>query len=101
MIEKISAVGGITSAQFDKEIPANSATSIAAPSFSETLKAAASSTVESLKTSETTAIGSMRGEAGLQDVVQATIRAELAVETAVSVRNKIIESYQEIMRMPV
>ena len=28
-------------------------------------------------------------------------KAELAVETAVTVRNKVVEAYQEILRMPV
>ena len=46
-------------------------------------------------------MNAVRGDASMQDVVQATIAAELAVESAVSVRNKIIESYQEIMRMPI
>ena len=34
-------------------------------------------------------------------LVQALAQAELAVETAVTVRNKVVEAYQEILRMPV
>ena len=34
-------------------------------------------------------------------LVQALAQTELAVETAVTVRNKVVEAYQEILRMPV
>jgi flagellar hook-basal body complex protein FliE len=46
-------------------------------------------------------VGAMHGKVSLQEVVGATMKAEMAVETAISVRNKMIEAYQEIMRMPV
>ena len=73
----------------------------AGPSFADTLKNAAGASMDAVKKSEATAMNAVRGDASMQDVVQATIAAELAVESAVSVRNKIIESYQEIMRMPI
>lgn len=34
-------------------------------------------------------------------LVQALAQTELAVETAVTVRNRVVEAYQEILRMPV
>ena len=34
-------------------------------------------------------------------LVQALAQTELAVETAVTVRDKVVEAYQEILRMPV
>ena len=34
-------------------------------------------------------------------LVEALAQTELAVETAVTVRNKVVEAYQEILRMPV
>ncbi len=37
----------------------------------------------------------------LQDVVQALGKAELTLQTLVSVRDKAIEAYQEILRMPI
>lgn len=101
MVDPVSSVAGLAASQLDKTAFAKPAASAAAPSFADTLKAAAASTADSLKVSETTAMSAMQGGAGLQDVVGATVRAELAVETAVSVRNKLIESYQEIMRMPI
>lgn len=73
----------------------------AGASFAETLKAAAGTTVSAIRESEATAMQAMQGGANMQEVVQATVTAELAIESAVAVRNKMIESYQEIMRMPI
>ena len=54
-----------------------------------------------LKAGEDTAIASMTGDADPHALVQALAQTELAVETAVTVRNKVVEAYQEILRMPV
>ena len=43
----------------------------------------------------------MIGDADPHALVQALAQTELAVEAAVSVRNKVVEAYQEILRMPV
>ncbi|GAB4530221.1 MAG: hypothetical protein Kow00133_18960 [Amphiplicatus sp.] len=51
--------------------------------------------------SETVAADFMAGKADPHSVVEALAAAELAVETAVTLRNQVIEAYQELMRMPV
>ena len=50
---------------------------------------------------EKAAMASMTGEADPHQLVEALTRSELAVQTAVSVRDKVVEAYQEILRMPV
>jgi flagellar hook-basal body complex protein FliE len=54
-----------------------------------------------LQHSETTAMQSMTSGADPHALVEALAQTELAVETAVTVRNKVVEAYQEILRMPV
>ncbi len=54
-----------------------------------------------LAAGEGTAMGAMAGQADPHALVQALTQTELAVETAVTVRNKVVEAYQEILRMPV
>jgi flagellar hook-basal body complex protein FliE len=54
-----------------------------------------------LKQSEQLASAAMTGTADPHALVQALAQTELAVETAVTVRNKVVEAYQEILRMPV
>ena len=54
-----------------------------------------------LKHSEQLSQAAMTGQADPHALVQALAQTELAVETAVIVRNKVVEAYQEILRMPV
>lgn len=54
-----------------------------------------------LQQGETTAQAAMMGNADPHALVHALAQTELAVETAVTVRNKVVEAYQEILRMPV
>ena len=41
------------------------------------------------------------GKADMVDVVTAMSQAELAMETMVTVRDRVISAYEEIMRMPI
>ena len=43
----------------------------------------------------------LTGGADPHSLVEALATSELAVETAVTLRNKVVEAYQEILRMPV
>ena len=56
---------------------------------------------QTLARSEEIAKASMTSDADPHALVQALAQTELAVETAVTVRNKVVEAYQEILRMPV
>lgn len=55
----------------------------------------------SIRQGEETAAATMMGQADPHALVQALAQTELAVETAVTVRNKVVEAYQEILRMPI
>lgn len=61
----------------------------------------AESFAQTLQTSERTATQAMHGNADPHALVQALSQTELAVEAAVTIRNKVVEAYQEILRMPV
>ena len=41
------------------------------------------------------------GQADAHSVVQAMAQAEVALETAVTIRNRVVEAYQELLRMPI
>ena len=56
---------------------------------------------QTLQQGEATAKAAMTGRADPHALVQALAQTELAVETAVTVRDKVVEAYQEILRMPV
>ena len=57
--------------------------------------------METLRQSEATVKAGLAGRADPQAVVEALAATELAVQTAVAVRDKVVEAYQEILRMPV
>ena len=62
---------------------------------------AATDFMETLRASEETVKAGLAGRADPQAVVEALAATELAVQTAVAVRDKVVEAYQEILRMPV
>ena len=51
--------------------------------------------------SESAAAAFVTGKADPHSVVEALASAELAVQTAVTLRNRVVEAYQELLRMPV
>ena len=57
--------------------------------------------VSELQASEQAATASMVSGADPHALVQALADTELAVQTAVSVRDRVVEAYLEILRMPV
>lgn len=71
------------------------------PSFGDILKDQIDNVVETGRTSEKVAISAMAGEAELVDVVTAISAAEITLETVVAVRDKVLNAYNEIMRMPI
>ena len=56
---------------------------------------------ETLARSEAVAQKAMTGDADPHALVEALANTQLAVETAVTVRDRVVEAYQEILRMPV
>ena len=67
----------------------------------QAMRAAATDFATTLAQTEQTAQTAMISDADPHALVTALAQTELAVETAVSVRNKMVEAYQEILRMPV
>lgn len=80
---------------------AGSASAIETPDFNALVQTALNETTGALKAGESAAAGVAAGEASLVDVVTAVSAAEVSLETAIAVRNRVIEAYQEIMRMPI
>ena len=56
---------------------------------------------DTLAEGEQTARAAMTGNADPHALVQALASSQLAVETVATVRDKVVEAYQEILRMPV
>ena len=73
----------------------------AGESFLELVKNAAEGAIETVGKGEQVSAAAAVGKADLLDVVSAISNAELTLQTVVTVRDKVVSAYQEIMRMPV
>jgi flagellar hook-basal body complex protein FliE len=69
--------------------------------FADTLASMAADAISTIKAGETTATAGMKGQASLQQVVQAVMMAEQTLQTVVAVRDKVVSAYQEISRMQI
>ena len=71
------------------------------PSFSAVLKDAVGSVLEAGKKSDAQTMAMTSGKANVMDVVTAVAETDVAVSTLVSVRDRVIQSYEDIMKMPI
>ena len=71
------------------------------PSFGQLVKDAMGALNEASRNSETQAQAMAAGKANMVDVVTAVSETEVAIDTLVSVRDKVIAAYEEIMKMPI
>ena len=71
------------------------------PSFSALLKDAIGNVVDAGKKSDAQTVAMASGKANVMDVVTAVAETDVAVSTLVSVRDRVIQSYEDIMRMPI
>lgn len=69
--------------------------------FTEALESALKDMRASLDRGERAAADAMAGRGDVQSMVEALTATQLALETAVAVRDKVVEAYQEVLRMPV
>lgn len=76
-------------------------TAVAPGTFTSMLGEALQSTVNAQKQSEQMGAQAVVGKADVTDVVTAVTNAEVALDTVVAVRDRVITAYQEIMRMPI
>jgi flagellar hook-basal body complex protein FliE len=71
------------------------------PSFSSVLKDAIGGVMEAGRKSDAQTIAMANGKANVMDVVTAVAETDVAVSTLVSVRDKVIQSYEDIMKMTI
>jgi flagellar hook-basal body complex protein FliE len=73
----------------------------AGPSFSAMVKEAVGALSKTTHNADTQSQAAAVGKANMVDVVTAVAESEVAIDTLVSVRDKVISAYEEIMRMPI
>ena len=69
--------------------------------FGDLLKEALSAVNETGKKSDVQAAAAVQGKGNMVDVVTAVAETEVAIDAVVAVRDRVIQAYEEIMRMPI
>ncbi|MDE0724076.1 MAG: flagellar hook-basal body complex protein FliE [Alphaproteobacteria bacterium] len=94
-----NAIGQIANAISAK--PA-SETQEAGKTFGQLVKNAVGETVQAQKTAEAMTGALANGEnVPVQEVIDAVNKADITLQTMLSVRDRAVEAYQEIIRMPI
>src|SRR4051812_18546017 len=71
------------------------------PNFGELVKEAMGSLTQASRASDAQSQQIAAGKANIVDVVTAVAETEVAIDTLVSVRDKVVAAYEEIMKMPI
>ena len=93
-IRRLGNGAGTTDAGGDSTTPTG------ATDFGSMLKKFTEDAIQTGKTSEKQSIAAAAGKADINQVVTAVAEAELTLNAVTAVRDKVIEAYQAIIRMP-
>lgn len=72
-----------------------------AEGFGQMVESQLTSLVDEGRAFENTGMEMVQGRADVVDVVTAVAETEVLLETVVTVRDRVIQAYQEILRMPI
>jgi len=71
------------------------------PSFSAVLKDAIGGVMEAGRKSDAQTVAMASGKSNVMDVVTAVAETDVAVSTLVSVRDRVIQAYEDVMKMSI
>lgn len=71
------------------------------PSFADMVKDMVDKTVQTGTKAEQASAAALTGKADVTDVVTAVSNAEMSLQTVVAIRDKMIQAYDDIMKMPI
>lgn len=107
MLEAVSS----TAIAAGQAVARSAETSVASPAaaavpsselgFESVFKQVASDAIGTLKAGEAASISAIQGKESTRRVVEALMSAEQALQTAVAVRDKVVQAYQEVARMSI
>jgi flagellar hook-basal body complex protein FliE len=69
--------------------------------FGATLQRALQGAVDNVHAADTKTMEALSGGGNLTDVVTALSRAELTLQSATAIRDRVVQAYQDIMKMPI
>ena len=100
-LDALSAYGRIAGKTGPSPVSAPSGGSGGEASFGGMIQSMIGDASSTLKTAEAASAKQVAGKGDLVDVVTAVGAAEMALDTVVAVRDKVVGAYSEIMRMQI
>ena len=82
-------------------VGAGSQGAVGGADFGSTLQRAMQGAVDAGTQADTQATQAIAGHGNITEVVTAVSKAELALQTTVALRDRVVQAYQDIMRMPI
>ena len=73
----------------------------APPGFGDVLSRAMGGVAEAGHQADAQSMQAIAGHGNLTDVVTAVSKAELALQSATAIRDRVVQAYQDVMRMPI
>jgi flagellar hook-basal body complex protein FliE len=70
-------------------------------SFGEVLTQAVQDATGTMHAADAASQAAINGTGNVTEVVLAVARAELALQTTVAIRDRVVQAYQDVMRMPI
>lgn len=70
-------------------------------SFTDYFAKVSTDAIDTIKKGESASIAGIQGKESVQNVVEAVMNAELTLQSAIAIRNKIVTAYQEVSRMAI
>jgi len=90
LVDEVSGISG-----------ASAASGPSKASFGEAFEKALVNSVNTVKHGEKAMLEGLQGRLGNQEVVNAVLAAENTLQTVVAIRDRAVNAYQEVMRMPI
>ncbi|HUZ72585.1 MAG TPA: flagellar hook-basal body complex protein FliE [Stellaceae bacterium] len=100
-VNVMDAVNAYANAGRMAEAGGTGASSGAGSSFGDLVRNAANGVVDTIAKGEQASLQAAAGKADLTQVTEAVSNAQVAVQTVVAVRDRVVQAYQDIMRMPI
>ena len=73
----------------------------AGASFAELVAGMANDAIDAGRRGERLSMGAVANQAELNEIVTAVTNAEVTLQTVVAIRDRVIQAYQDIIRMPI
>lgn len=96
-----NAAAAAYTAALNRKTTAGAAPAAAGSGFADLVRQAADTAIGTMRGGEKAALSAAVGKPDLTQVVTAVSNAEVTLQAAVAVRDKVIQAYLDVIRMPI